>query len=264
MPTPRQRTDPGAGVQRSLFDDTDDDAAAPRPAPWRRFDDGRRRFDYLLRRARRRSIGIRVDERGVVVSAPNWVALRQVHDVLADKADWVQRQLTLRAQRGAALHSARIDWRDGGTLPFLGRVLTLRLAATATARHDDELRLALPADSDSARLRDAAQAWMQNEAGALFAARCAHFAQRLGVTVRAVRLSSARTRWGSASADGTVRLNWRLLHFSPGLVDYVIAHEIAHLREMNHGPRFWETVGELFPDWSDARAQLRRSVLPPW
>ncbi len=61
-----------------------------------------------------------------------------------------------------------------------------------------------------------------------------------------------------------MRLHWRLLHFSTDLVDYVIAHEIAHLREMNHGPRFWAAVGELFPDWSDARAQLRRSVLPPW
>jgi predicted metal-dependent hydrolase len=250
-------------MQLPLFDAAADAAAPPRP-PWRRHDDGAHRFDYLLQRSRRRTIGIRVDERGVVVAAPNWVALRQVQQFLADKAGWVARQLALRDARRAAQHASRIDWRDGGELPYLGRRLTLRVAAAATVLHGDELRLALSADAAPQQLRDAAQAWLQREARALFAARCAHYAQQLGVQPRAVRLSSASTRWGSASRDGTLRLHWRLLHFTPQLIDYVIAHEVAHLREMNHGERFWAAVGELFPDWRDARAQLRASVLPPW
>ena len=252
-------------MQLPLFDAAVDAAETHAPVPpWRRHDDGQHRFDYLLQRSRRRSIGIRVDERGVVVAAPNWVALRQVQQFIGDKAAWVARQLALRDARRNAQHAARIDWRDGGELPYLGRRLTLRVAAAATMLRDDELLLALPADAAPQQLRDAAQAWMQREARALFAARCAHYAQRLGVTPSAVRLSSARTRWGSASGDGTLRLHWRLLHFTPQLIDYVIAHEVAHLREMNHGERFWAAVGELFPDWRDARAQLRASVLPPW
>ena len=65
------------------------------------------------------------------------------------------------------------------------------------------------------------------------------------------------TRWGSCTPDGAVRLNWRLVHFPLEIIDYVIAHELAHLRELNHGPRFWSTVGELFPDFDRARAWLR-------
>jgi len=70
-------------------------------------------------------------------------------------------------------------------------------------------------------------------------------------------LSSARTRWGSCSADGSIRLNWRLVHFPLDIVDYVIAHELAHLRELNHGTRFWQIVGDLFPEYERARAWLR-------
>ncbi|MHB1669680.1 MAG: M48 family metallopeptidase [Thiomonas sp.] len=240
----------------------------PTPPATRRYDDGTHRFDYTLRRASRRSIGIRIDDQGIVVSAPRWVALGQVQSALADKAAWVVRQHGLREQRHRAQQATRIDWREGGRLPYLGRTLTLRLGADgSTARLQDdagELHLPLPADSDARRVRDTAQAWLQREAMALFQQRTAHFAQRLGVVVRAIKLTSASTRWGSATACGTLRLHWRLLHFSPAIVDYVVAHEVAHLREMNHSPRFWQTVGGLFPEWQTARSELRHSLLPPW
>ena len=240
----------------------------PAPPTTRRYDDGTHRFEYTLRRASRRSIGIRIDDQGIVVSAPRWVALGQVQSALADKAAWVVRQHGLREQRQRAQQAARIDWREGGCLPYLGRTLTLRLGASGNTAHlrDDagELHLPLPADSDARRVRDTAQAWLQREAMALFQQRTAHFARQLGVVVRAIKLTSASTRWGSATACGTLRLHWRLLHFSPAIVDYVVAHEVAHLREMNHSPRFWQTVGELFPEWQTARSELRHSLLPPW
>jgi predicted metal-dependent hydrolase len=70
-------------------------------------------------------------------------------------------------------------------------------------------------------------------------------------------LSSAATRWGSCTADGKIRLNWRLVHFPMSLIDYVVAHELAHLKEMNHSPRFWDTVESIFPEFREAREQLR-------
>ena len=238
------------------------------PPATRSYDDGTHRFHYVLRRASRRSIGIRIDDQGIVVSAPRWVSLNHVQAALADKAAWVVRQHGLREQRQQAQQSARIAWCEGGRLPYLGRTLTLRLGASGNAaclHHDTaELHLPLPADSDARRVRDTAQAWMQREAMALFAQRTAHFAQQLGVVVRSIKLTSAATRWGSATACGTLRLHWRLLHFTPAIVDYVVAHEVAHLREMNHSARFWQTVGELFPDWQTARSELRHSLLPPW
>jgi pyrrolidone-carboxylate peptidase len=70
-------------------------------------------------------------------------------------------------------------------------------------------------------------------------------------------LSSARTQWGSCTHDGRIRLNWRLIHFALPVIDYVVAHELAHLKEMNHGPRFWNTVAELLPGFEEAREQIR-------
>ncbi len=78
-----------------------------------------------------------------------------------------------------------------------------------------------------------------------------------------LRLSSAKTRWGSCSADGRILLNWRLIHFPQSSIDYVVAHELAHLKEMNHGPRFWATVASLLPDYETARAQVR-DPKPEW
>ena len=75
--------------------------------------------------------------------------------------------------------------------------------------------------------------------------------------MKSLRLSSAQTRWGSASADGSIRLNWRLIHFAPAIIDYVVAHELAHLREMNHSPAFWETVRSVLPDFERSREALR-------
>ena len=103
---------------------------------------------------------------------------------------------------------------------------------------------------------------MQREARILFAERAEHYANKLGVMVKRVSLSSARTRWGSASADGSIRLHWRLMHFSLEVIDYVVAHELAHLREMNHSPAFWDVVRSILPEYEPARDHLRRVVIP--
>jgi predicted metal-dependent hydrolase len=88
------------------------------------------------------------------------------------------------------------------------------------------------------------------------------FALRLGVRVRRVALSSAATRWGSANADGSIRLNWRLVHFGLAVIDYVVAHELAHLREMNHSPAFWDVVRSVLPDYEHSRLALRDGQVP--
>ena len=134
-----------------------------------------------------------------------------------------------------------------------------RASGDADAPRDgDTLWLALPANADQGRIRDAAQAWLQQRAGAWFGARLAHFLQISGLKIRRWRLSSAATRWGSCTSDGNIMLNWRLIHFAPAIIDYVIAHELAHLREMNHSQDFWREVGQILPDFEDAKNILRR------
>jgi predicted metal-dependent hydrolase len=126
------------------------------------------------------------------------------------------------------------------------------------------LRLGLPQHATPAQIRDAVQAWRMSQAKALFTERLNHFAPRLGVQWQRLSLSSAATRWGSASANGAIRLNWRLLHHKLAVIDYVVAHELSHLRVMDHSPRFWHTVESVMPDYAERRSQLKAELLPPW
>jgi predicted metal-dependent hydrolase len=107
---------------------------------------------------------------------------------------------------------------------------------------------------------------LRERARALFAERLAHYAGRLAHPLPALALSAARTRWGSCSTRSGIRLNWRLIHFPRDIVDYVVAHEVAHLREMNHSARFWALVGQLFPDYAQARRTLKELAAdcPHW
>jgi hypothetical protein len=124
------------------------------------------------------------------------------------------------------------------------------------------LRVGLPHDASAEQLREAVQGWLQRQALRVFKERCAYFAPRLGVRVRRLSLSSAATRWGSASADGAIWLHWRLIHFTLPVIDYVVAHELAHLREMNHSRAFWEVVRSVVPDYQRARRTLDDVPVP--
>lgn len=222
--------------------------------------------EYELRRSTRRTIGLSVGELGLTVTAPHWVEQAKVDQVLVERADWIQRKLADSRARVARRASQGPRWEHGSRLYFLGEALTLQVehARRATVRRDGALlRIALPDGSDAPRteqIRGRTQGWLKVQAREVFDARLAHFAARLGTGPRRWMLSSARTRWGSCSADRSIRLNWRLVHFPPTIVDYVVCHELAHLREMNHGPRFWATVGSVFPDYDDARAWLRANA----
>ena len=218
---------------------------------------------YALRRSRRRSIGFVIAADGLAVSAPRWVSLSDIEAALREKAGWVLRKLHEQRERARRVDAARVDWRDGTQLPFLGAPIELRLDAHASGAvlHAEAraLHLGLPASAAPQQIRDTVQSWLQRQARRIFEERCALFAPRLDVRMKRLSLSSAATRWGSASADGSIRLNWRLVHFALPVIDYVVAHELAHLREMNHSPRFWATVQSIFPEFQMARKTLRDS-----
>ena len=230
------------------------------------------RVAYRLQRARRRSIGFTVGADGLAVRAPGWVTLAAVDAALQDKAGWILRKLGEAQARQRRQEDARIAWGDGALLPYLGGQLALRLDPTqrqggqciADAQGRAQLYLGLAQGAQAAQIRDAAQAWFMRQARAHFTERLDHFAPQLGVQYRNLRLSSAATRWGSARSDGSIRLNWRLLHYRESVIDYVVAHELAHLRVMDHSPRFWDVVHSVVPDYAELRRQLRAQPAPPW
>jgi hypothetical protein len=229
---------------------------------------------YEFRRARRRSIGFIVGTEGLVVSAPRWVGRGEVDAALQEKARWILAKLQEQDERARRLASARVDWRDGTTIPFLGEtvivVLDTRSTGAILRTAEDTLpgvprltlHVGLPQGAAPEQIRDAVQSWLQRQAKRIFDERCRHFAAQLGVRMTRLSLSSASTRWGSAGADGAIRLHWRLVHFAMPTIDYVVAHELAHLREMNHSAAFWEVVRSVIPDYERARGTLRDDALP--
>jgi predicted metal-dependent hydrolase len=238
---------------------------------------GNARIAYEFTRGKRRTIGFLVGAEGLSVRAPRWVALRDVDAAVREKGDWILRKLAETQQRHARLESARIDWQDGVAFPFLGQQVTVRLDphhafdgvggvldAGADGGAAPVLRLALAKNASAQQIRDAAQAWLMRQARRIFIERLDHFAARLGVTWNKLSLSNASTRWGSASADGAIRLHWRLVHFRMSVIDYVVAHELSHLRVMDHSPRFWDTVESVMPDYQQLRRQLKDEPVPRW
>jgi hypothetical protein len=208
---------------------------------------------YTLHRDRRR-LAMRIDERGLSVGAPRWLALAEIESFIAGHGDWVLEKLDELANRTARRH---LPIHDGARLPVLGREIRVRVTAGGNRGYwqEDELWLAARPAADLALL---ARRALQRRLLEHCRPRLAAMAAQINRPIPPLALSSARARWGSCSTRTGIRLNWRLVHLSPGLVDYVIAHETAHLLEMNHGARFWAVVERLHPDWRAARAALDR------
>lgn len=240
----------------------------PVNARWREVDAPQQAIGFVLRRSRRKSIGLVVNDDGLQVTAPNWVTLSQIDAAVAEKAHWILSKLRALQTRQQQLATAETQWQDGGSIPYLGTRIVLRLdgaqkksgfsGSIHAPQAGDSLCLPLPANADRDRIRDSVYAWLQQQARDLFGERLAFFLERSGLTMRRWRLSSAATRWGSCSSDGNIMLNWRLIHFGKDVIDYVVAHEIAHLREMNHSKDFWREVDRILPGFERAREALRR------
>ncbi|WP_443082745.1 M48 family metallopeptidase [Variovorax sp. Root318D1] len=238
---------------------------------------GSARVAYEFKRGKRKTIGFVVGAEGLSVRAPRWVTLRDVDAAIKEKSDWILRKLLETRQRHARVEATRIEWKDGAQFPFMGEPVVIRLdpkhgfaSVGGTLDASDAvggpriLRLAVAQNAEASQIRDAAQAWLMRHARRLFIERLDHFAPRLGVRWQKLSLSNAATRWGSASVDGSIRLNWRLIHFRLPVIDYVVAHELAHLRVMDHSHRFWETVESVVPDYDLLRQQLKDEAVPRW
>ncbi len=235
---------------------------------------------FEFKRARRRNIGFLVGPEGLTVSAPRWVPMHEVDAAVQSKTPWILKKLDDAHERHQRAESARIDWKDGATFAFMGSQVIVVLdprhafdevGAVLHASVDTlpgvaahTLHVGLAHNAQAAQIRDAVQAWLMRQAHRVFTERLDHFAGLLGVRWRKLALSNAGTRWGTAHSDGTIRLNWRLIHFRQQVIDYVVAHELSHLRVMDHSPRFWDTVRTVVPDYPQLRDQLKQQTLPPW
>lgn len=210
---------------------------------------------YRLRRSQRRTIGLSIDHRGLRVGAPTRARLDDIEALIRQHGDWVIDRLRQWRERPPP---GRTEIEEGSTIPVLGAPLRIRFVELGRRRWQfgpGTLYLQSKPGEDRHRLLEAA---LREHARQLFDQRLAGLAPLLGIETPALRLSSARTRWGSCNHRGDISLNWRLIFMPLPVIDYVVAHELAHTREMNHGPQFWSIVAQLCPAWRERRRELRQ------
>ncbi len=208
----------------------------------------------LVRRRGRRGVGLKVDESGLTVSAPASMPVSRIEALVRESERWVLRKVA----EWSARRVPRVSWQDGAPLPYLGSDLVLRVAdgARTSARHEDgELRIVVR-DAHEPEVRRVVVGWYKGRAREHLHGRLDELASRAGLAQPRFFLSSALSRWGSCNSRREIRLAWRLLKACPALVDYVICHELAHLRHMNHSAAFWAEVERQCPDYKRLRAAL--------
>ena len=217
---------------------------------------------FTLRRSARRTIGFTISRDGLAVAAPRRASEREIRRALVTKSGWILSKLDDWVARPVA---PELVLESGASLPWLGSELTLDLRGegvrTTVRREGDRLILKHDAHLDGElrirTLTKALQRFYKREGEALMAPKVEAYAARLGRPVRKVIVRDQKRRWGSCASDATIRLNWRLMGFPEALIDYVCAHEAAHLVEANHSPAYWRVVESLMPDWKPRRQQMR-------
>ena len=214
-------------------------------------------IEYQLERRNRRTIGLKITEDGLVVHAPKRIFDFQLQKILKQKANWISKKLDARKKN----YVPPVRWSNHETLQLLGNDITLIIANSTTNKQvtfsQNNLLVSLKMPDDSEAIKRKVVQWYKKQAVQDFERRLEIFAAKLGVKTPPLLLSNAKSRWGSCSSRGDIRLNWRLLQAPPQIINYVICHELAHLKEMNHSAKFWAVVTEISPDYKVAEKVLK-------
>ncbi|MGV3627090.1 MAG: M48 family metallopeptidase [Betaproteobacteria bacterium] len=229
--------------------------AAPESGPV--IDLGGQHISYTLQRTRRRrTISLLIDERGLRVAAPLKAPQRAIDDLLRLHAVWVIRKVHDWQQK----RPPPLSWVSGAQIMLYGAPVTLEAYAGIKLPQLQQDRLLFDPQLAPTAIESGVRHWLKQQALACFTGHCRDYSAQLDLPAPAVRLSNARTRWGSCHANGRISMNWRLVQAPMAWISYVAAHEVAHLRQMNHSPAFWHAVAALVPDYAERRAALRREA----
>ena len=212
---------------------------------------------YQLERRQRRTVGLKITVDGLVIHAPLRVSMAELERIISLKSEWILKKLATASNQKIPL----MQWQDSEQLLLLGNTITLALdhdnRSRAVEYSPGVLHLAMPNHHDPIAVARKVLQWYKKQALIDFARRLALFSTKLGVATPTLLLSSARSRWGSCNSRKEVRLNWRLLQAPPHLINYVICHELAHLKQMNHSAKFWAEVASIYPDYKAAEKELK-------
>lgn len=213
---------------------------------------------YKLERRARRTVGLKITAEGLVIHAPTRILHAQLEDIILQKSGWIQKKLHEVEQKKLPA----FVWQTGASLLLYGQTIQLEILVSDRNKKitfdGNKLQLATLEPSNKKLIARKVLQWYHQEAATDLARRLAIFAAKLGVTTPAFFLSNAKSRWGSCNSRKEVRLNWRLIQAQPHIINYVVCHELAHLKEMNHSAKFWRVVEALFPDYKLAEKELKQ------
>jgi len=209
---------------------------------------------YVLTRTRRKTLGMSVGEAGVRVNVPWWVPRAEIDDFIRERETWLIRTLKQMESR----RPPEFEWKDGAALSYLGVKLKLRVVPCLFTDVRRVGRVLWVSCTHAEEAADLVKEWLRHRAQRLLARRVRKFAKRLG-RQPAFALSNARSQWGICHPDGRIRLNWRLIQAPLEVIDYIAAHEVAHLVHLDHSPRFWRQVDALYARADSGREWLRKN-----
>jgi len=217
----------------------------------------------IVRSARRRTVSLTIEARdGLIVTAPETAPIAKLDAIVKAKATWVVSRMRLRDELPPALTSR--EFVSGESFLYLGRQYRLRLipvpAPRPVALRGGWLEVAVPKgrrrELQKDIVRAALIAWYKRLATERLPDWTQPFAAKLGASISEVRIAEQDKRWGSCSSS-ILRINWRIIQAPRTLIDYVLAHEVAHLIHEHHGRDFWATLGRILPDYEERRARLK-------
>ena len=219
---------------------------------------GDKLISYTLKRSsKRRSIGLQINDHGLVVSMPLRATEKWLHSVLQEKGNWVIDKLENWQSKKAPV----TKWAEGESILFRGESYTLRIVSgllrAEPALTETELIIPVYDTGNQSAIYRKILKWYKREAEQVFKECVEHFAPLMGAAPKEIKLTFARTQWGSCTSQGVVRLNWQLVTMPLHLIDYVVVHELAHLHEMNHSAAFWRVVEGACPGYLKVRKELR-------
>ncbi|MCL2707005.1 MAG: M48 family metallopeptidase [Dehalococcoidia bacterium] len=212
---------------------------------------------YTLRRSKSaRYARLRISaDGGLIITLPQHYHMSRAEEIILDKKRWIKKRLEM-------VQMSRLLYADNNHVQYLGRTLSIHSRTTLTLKATVQLAgealiLDLPASAQGTRA--IVTAWLRTQAQSIIPPLVAQHSQRMNITYSHVRISTARTRWGSCSLRGTLNFNWKLIMLPVEIIEYVVVHELCHLSEMNHSPNFWKLVEQYCPDWRVLRHWLRRN-----
>lgn len=218
---------------------------------------------YQLVKSNRKTIAISFDRDGnLVVKAPLYVRNRDIEAFVYEKSEWIE-ATALRLKRAREKEMAgRLRLESGDALPYLGREQILSVFREERKRPKikkagERLLMWVPYEADYEYRRHALEQWYRKEACAVIGQKAMEFSQRLGVSYGEIRIKDQKSRWGSCSGKGNLNFNWRIVMAPEAVCDYVVIHELCHLKYMDHSPNFWGLLESIAPGYRKCRSWLK-------